>query len=427
GVEAPPVSPEAGSLFGLGAAPTGVWAAQAHKIAAWDGVAWQFFSPLDGWRLFDLASHRSYVFEAGTWKHEISNLSNLDGVGIRTSWDDVNRLAVASEATLLSHAGAGHQVKVNKAVNSDTASLLFQSGWTGHAEMGLAGDNAFSIKLSSDGNSWAEAVRMDPSLGEIAFSPAGSVRVRLDDTALQLDVPLTGTAAQTSAGDTTDGRVLKLNGTGGSFGLGGGGAVVSDFSSLPSHSHFIAGAGSGVTVDAPPDNGRYRPGVVAHRKSSDRSSVLQFTDSGLAVRNYTGGLPDTGWNTVFCQQNLLGPVSQSGGVPTGALQERGSNANGEYVRFADGTQICSITRDVPLTALPNGALFTDVSSFGVWVFPASFADSPNVFANLVASGDQWAQAGARNATQLATVVVHSTKSLSAKTRTISTTAIGRWF
>lgn len=38
--------------------------------------------------------------------------------------------------------------------------------------------------------------------------------------------------------------------------------------------------------------------------------------------------------------NLVGTVSQSGGVPTGAIIERGSNANGEYVRYADGTQIC---------------------------------------------------------------------------------------
>ncbi|MCP3177314.1 hypothetical protein MJO47_09405 [Desulfuromonas sp. KJ2020] len=38
--------------------------------------------------------------------------------------------------------------------------------------------------------------------------------------------------------------------------------------------------------------------------------------------------------------DILGTVSQSGGVPTGAIIERGSNANGEYVKFADGTLIC---------------------------------------------------------------------------------------
>lgn len=38
--------------------------------------------------------------------------------------------------------------------------------------------------------------------------------------------------------------------------------------------------------------------------------------------------------------NLLGTVSQSDGVPTGAVIESGSNANGKYVKFADGTLIC---------------------------------------------------------------------------------------
>ena len=35
--------------------------------------------------------------------------------------------------------------------------------------------------------------------------------------------------------------------------------------------------------------------------------------------------------------NILGTVSQSGGVPTGAIIERGSNANGQYAKFADGS------------------------------------------------------------------------------------------
>ncbi|MFV3316579.1 hypothetical protein [Pseudomonas sp. NY15374] len=39
--------------------------------------------------------------------------------------------------------------------------------------------------------------------------------------------------------------------------------------------------------------------------------------------------------------NILGTVSSSGGVPTGAIMEAGSNANGRYVKFADGTMICT--------------------------------------------------------------------------------------
>ncbi|WP_024585994.1 hypothetical protein [Aliihoeflea sp. 2WW] len=64
--------------------------------------------------------------------------------------------------------------------------------------------------------------------------------------------------------------------------------------------------------------------------------------------------------------NVLGSLSQSGGVPTGAVIERGSNANGEYVRFADGTQICmrSITVDAS-----NGSIVS-------WPYPATFASAP---------------------------------------------------
>lgn len=42
----------------------------------------------------------------------------------------------------------------------------------------------------------------------------------------------------------------------------------------------------------------------------------------------------------YGRSNILGTVSQSAGTPTGAIIERGSNANGQYVRYADGTQIC---------------------------------------------------------------------------------------
>lgn len=42
----------------------------------------------------------------------------------------------------------------------------------------------------------------------------------------------------------------------------------------------------------------------------------------------------------YRRDNILGALGQSGGVPTGAIIERGSNSNGSYVRFADGTQLC---------------------------------------------------------------------------------------
>lgn len=118
------------------------------------------------------------VFHAGQWEPLAGELQNLDMVGINATADAVNRLAVAGEAVLLNHDGAGHQVKINKADSGDTASLLFQTGFSGRAEMGTAGDDDFHFKVSGDGASWHEAIVIDRDTGEVAF-PNTPFRERL--------------------------------------------------------------------------------------------------------------------------------------------------------------------------------------------------------------------------------------------------------
>lgn len=54
----------------------------------------------------------------------------------------------------------------------------------------------------------------------------------------------------------------------------------------------------------------------------------------------------TGTATKLAPAAIVGPVSQSGGVPTGAIIERGSNANGTYVKFADGSLEVTNTRTI---------------------------------------------------------------------------------
>jgi hypothetical protein len=79
---------------------------------------------------------------------DASALQNLDSVGINTTADATNRLAVSSDATLLSHAGSDHRVVVNKDGETDTASFLFQTGYSGRAEMGTAGSDDFAVKAA---------------------------------------------------------------------------------------------------------------------------------------------------------------------------------------------------------------------------------------------------------------------------------------
>lgn len=71
---------------------------------------------------------------------------------------------------------------------------------------------------------------------------------------------------------------------------------------------------------------------------------------------------------------ILGTVSQSGGVPTGAIFQTGSNANGDFIRFASGWQICTHTdnRSFNLTG-PVDGFFYDSQT---WTFPIAFAAAP---------------------------------------------------
>lgn len=86
----------------------------------------------------------------------------------------------------------------------------------------------------------------------------------------------------------------------------------------------------------------------------------------------------------YRRANILGTVSQSGGLPSGAIIERGSNVNGEYVRFADGTQICTFNATIDM-ATPNRAMCN-------WYFPAVFAVDP-WFVDIIPDISRWFNAG----------------------------------
>lgn len=73
---------------------------------------------------------------------------------------------------------------------------------------------------------------------------------------------------------------------------------------------------------------------------------------------------------------IVGAVSQSGGVPNGAIIQRGTNGNGDFVRFADGTQICWRVSGTTGIAVAAGSVFVNGASFGPYSWPAEFISQP---------------------------------------------------
>lgn len=237
-------------------------------------------------------------------------------------------------------------------------------------------------------------------------------------------------AAQTGPADTTAGALMAV----GAFGVGA------------KNSSVTPSVGSSGLLSGIRENGLYRI-TSTNPDSPLGSSIGQLLHAGQAADYaaqvaFKGGAGGTGkeafwrnidagtasaWQMFYLQSNILGTVSQAGGVPTGAIIERGSNANGEYVRFADGTQICWMTPSTALaTPTATGSGFQSASALAV-DFPAVFSAAP-VAAALAAYGGSgsrgWLSTSAITTARV-DLIAHAFKSDG--TVVARCVAVGRWF
>lgn len=254
----PPPTPAEGDCFLISPSPTGEWTGKAGKLAFRQDGAWIYVTPKDGWRAWFLESMRFKALQNGAWQAvALPTVASFEQLGVNATADDTNRLAVAAAATLFTNAasGGGHQIKVNKATAADTASMLFQSNWSGRAEMGLAGNDSFAIKTSVDGATWTTALsvsgaghvsmparplvragRASGNISHAAGSISGFTTLGIQqggfalgnvvvDTLKEVRVPVTGIYALTlslavvsSSGHTV---TVRINGSASSFALNG--------------------------------------------------------------------------------------------------------------------------------------------------------------------------------------------------------------
>lgn len=166
----PPSSPGALAAFIVPTGGTGVFAGHTDDLAIFEDGGWSFLEPRPGWQAWieDEAEH--HVWTGTQWRRsQPSSAIGANLWGVNMTADTTNRLAVSSSATLLSHAGSDHRLTVNKAAAANTASLLFQDGFSGRAEIGLSGDDDLHMKVSPDGTAWTDALTIDRATGLVAL------------------------------------------------------------------------------------------------------------------------------------------------------------------------------------------------------------------------------------------------------------------
>lgn len=125
--------------------------------------------------------------------------------------------------------------------------------------------------------------------------------------------------------------------------------------------------------------------------------------------------------------DIVGIVSQSGGVPTGAIVEQFSSANGDCTKFADGTMIASV--------LSLSLAFSTVNFLqATWVTPAPFAAPPKVFATQNGNIPSFkfgravpATIGQQQSSVIRLIAAQGDAFTSGETANLQVLAIGRWY
>ena len=178
--------------------------------------------------------------------------------------------------------------------------------------------------------------------------------------------------------------------------------------------------------------GTYRDEFLAFAAFLEANSTVV----GGALNATTIGLttPAAGKFTTLLASTWAGTAVNGG---PGAIIERGTNANGEYVRFADGTQLCWYRLSLGSILSAGSSTFADPyrSAPIGWTFPAVFVANPVVsgIAETTNSADHTGRANYVRCGAPGTTSVTAVQAFRASASNIDMTvdanlmAIGRWF
>jgi hypothetical protein len=175
---APPASPAEGDRYIVAGGATGAWAGKTGQVAARQDEVWRFYPPQAGWIAFVVDGLQLYHFNGTAWAPgvvAITNLQNLTLLGIGTAADATNPFSTKLNnelhaAKTIAEGGTGNiQVKVSKESAAKSASHLFQTNFSGRAELGLTGDDNLHLKVSADGAAWVEALVFAAATGAATF------------------------------------------------------------------------------------------------------------------------------------------------------------------------------------------------------------------------------------------------------------------
>lgn len=158
---APPGSPTTGDAYIVASGASGLWAGHEGELAVWHDTAWFFYAPAAGWLVYVEDESTLYVYDGASWDTISSALTGASIWGVNATADTSNRLSVTSPGVLFNAETDDIALAMNKATATDDARILFETGFSGRALIGLLGSDDFSFTVSPDGSTYTQALTID--------------------------------------------------------------------------------------------------------------------------------------------------------------------------------------------------------------------------------------------------------------------------
>lgn len=329
-----------------------------------------------------------------------TDLNTLTDTGVYTVSNPTNGPAGSNTVTMFvqgNDLSTGRTVQLAHAVNTEAHYIRSNNSgtWSAWKQLFHTGNvSAFVQTIFDDAD--AAAVRSTLNLGTAATA-----------------------TLTTSVTDANVGRVVRI----GDYGIG---------STLP----FLVSPNLSTDINTgnyyctTPTNGPVagQDGYLSVYKASSAYFKQTFTLAGTADQIYERVAINTiwqPWRLAYSQGNVVGTVSQVSGVPTGAVIETGSNSNGRYTKYADGTMIAFATPTNGFSA--SGSYLTGLSYYTRTItLPVTFVGS---YAVTVSGADDSSSGWASWATltQSTGNVYYYSRNSAPSTIATHYIALGRWF
>jgi hypothetical protein len=157
------------------------------------------------------------------------------------------------------------------------------------------------------------------------------------------------------------------------------------------------------------------------------ATITDFTSTGIDDNATSTAITIDSSGKILASQgtNWVGTVAESA---TSSVIEEGSNANGNFTKFADGTMICYTTKSITHSTLANNT-YTVLS----YTLPISFVGTPTCIVSgaYSTSGTLSIQRAVEihnhDGFSWGSVWFYKTGSTTTQASRISLTAIGRWY